>query len=97
MYSDFYEIPLPALRFEKTEEIDKTDKSENDIKRKERRLPNRPRKNQRRQKITTLIHSKESQKDDTQGTKQRFQNRGRHAAKNVNKRFQVQHAEQRLK
>jgi hypothetical protein len=22
VYSDFYEIPLPALRFEKTEEID---------------------------------------------------------------------------
>ncbi len=26
LYSDFYEIPLPALRFEKTEEIDKSEK-----------------------------------------------------------------------
>ncbi len=29
MYSNFYEIPLPALRFEKTEEID-IDKKWND-------------------------------------------------------------------
>ena len=33
MYSDFYEIPLPALRFEKVEETDtkvKNDTEEND-------------------------------------------------------------------
>jgi hypothetical protein len=32
VYRDFYEIPLPALRFEKVEEIDKSenDTEEND-------------------------------------------------------------------
>ena len=35
MYSDFYEIPLPALRFEKVEETD-TKKVKNDTEEKQR-------------------------------------------------------------
>ena len=37
MYSDFYEIPLPALRFEKVEETDTKVKNDTEEK---RRLPN---------------------------------------------------------
>ena len=66
MYSDFYEIPLPALRFEKVEETDtikwKNDTEENDAfqidhvkyTRKRRRLK------QEKQKRKAEIHSPET-------------------------------------
>ena len=66
MYSDFYEIPLPALRFEKVEETD-TKKSE---KRRHRRetTPSKFDKRQRDRKKTTLKGKADSlvRKNDTQ-------------------------------
>ena len=61
MYSDFYEIPLPALRFEKVEETDtikwKNDTEENDA------FQIRPRqkaKIKRRSNKEKQIHSQET-------------------------------------
>ncbi len=96
MYSDFYEIPLPALRFEKTEEIDK--KVRNDIEERNDAFQIDHIKKKRRQKLMTLIHSKETlnhlQKDDTQGTYDASRTTKRRQKKNVNKRFPERHPEQ---
>ncbi len=52
VYSDFYEIPLPALRFEKVEETDTKVQRH----RRERRLPNST--TSKRQKKMTLKEKK---------------------------------------
>ncbi len=74
MYSNFYEIPLPALRFEKVEEINKSERH-----RRERRLLNRPhQRNKKRQKQhTTLVYSEGTQihsQETTRKEHKRFQN-----------------------
>ena len=71
MYRDFYEIPLPALRFEKVEETDKSEKRH----RRERRLPNRP--HQRNKENDAKIDSTETQIHSqvmTRKEHKRFQN-----------------------
>ena len=71
MYSDFYEIPLPALRFEKVEETHRevNDTEENDAR---PRQKYKQKKNVTKGRHTTLIDSKETQNqpqaNDTQGT-----------------------------
>ena len=63
MYSDFYEIPLPALRFEKVEETDMK-KWKNDTEEKQR-LPNSTTSKSR--KKTTLKEKQiHLQENDTQ-------------------------------
>ena len=42
VYSDFYEIPLPALRFEKVEETDTIKVKNDDTEEKQRLFQNRP-------------------------------------------------------
>jgi hypothetical protein len=85
VYSDFYEIPLPALRFEKTEEID-YDKKWKWHWREERRIPNRHTEEEWRQKndyahqINGKDLSIECQKDWHSRNERRFQKREkRHA------------------
>ena len=73
MFSHFYEIPLPALRFEKTEEIAKPIKSENDTEVRNDAFQNQQQKKNDVRKITTLTESTakgpriKRKKDDTQG------------------------------
>ena len=56
MYSDFYEIPLPALRFEKVEETDtkkwkvKTTPKRNDAQRKAESLAQQSQETQKEEK-----------------------------------------------
>ena len=80
MYSDFYEIPLPALRFEKVEETDTkwTNTEENDafLIDQVRRTQEIVRNDAQQRKADSLAG------DDTQRNSKRFQN-------NVNKRFQT--------
>ena len=66
MYSDFYEIPLPALRFEKVEETDtKKWKSENDTEKK-RRLPNSTTSKSRKENDAQRKADSLAKKNDTQ-------------------------------
>ena len=73
MYSEFYKIPLPALGFEKTEEIAKPIKSENDTEVRNDAFQNQQQKKNDVRKITTLNESTakgpriKCKKDDTQG------------------------------
>jgi hypothetical protein len=87
VYSDFYEIPLPALRFEKVEETHKevNDTEENDAR--PRQKYKAERKTSRKGRHTTLIDSK-TQVNDTQAT-HASQTTKRRQKRNVNKRFQV--------
>jgi hypothetical protein len=82
VYSDFYEIPLPALRFEKVEETDTKVKvtpkrmtpSKSTMSEKARIVRNDKRRSAKKSKFTRKKrHAKETK---------RFQN-------NVNKRFQT--------
>ena len=57
MYSHFYEIPLPALCFEKTEEIAKPIKSENDTEERNDAFQNQQQKKNDVRKITMLTES----------------------------------------
>ena len=67
MYSDFYEIPLPALRFEKVEETDtKKWKSENNTEEK-RRLPNSNTSKSRQENDAQRKADSLAKKNDTQG------------------------------
>ncbi len=75
MYSDFYEIPLPALRFEKVEE---TDTKVNDTEENDAFQIAHVRSNKRR----SAKKSRLTRKYDMQRNSKRFQN-------NVNKRFQT--------
>ncbi len=74
MYSKFYKIPLPALGFEKTEEIAKPIKSENDTEERNDAFQNQQQKKNDVRKITMLTESTakdpriKRKKDDTQGT-----------------------------
>jgi hypothetical protein len=69
VYRDFYEIPLPALRFEKVEETDTKEKVKNNTEEK-RRLPNSTtsksrKKNDAQRKADLLArkrHAKKTQK-----------------------------------
>ena len=65
MYSDFYEIPLPALRFEKVEETD-TKKWQNDTEEK-RRLPNSttPKENDAQIQKSRFTRKKTTRKEDS--------------------------------
>ena len=66
MYSDFYEIQLPALRFEKVEETDtKKWKSENDTEEK-RRLPNSTTSQNRQENDAQRKADSLAKKNDTQ-------------------------------
>ena len=66
MYSDFYEIPLPALRFEKVEETDtKKWKSENDTEEK-RRLQNSTTSKSRQENDAQRKADSLAKKNDTQ-------------------------------
>ena len=73
MYSDFYEIPLPALRFEKVEETDtkkwKRHRRENDAQRKADSLAQQSQetKKEKNDARTTLKEKQiHSQENDTQ-------------------------------
>ena len=73
MYSDFYEIPLPALCFEKVEETD-TKKSENDTEEK-KTTPSKIRQNQKAERKTTLTTLREKQIHSQQNdTRRRLKN-----------------------
>jgi hypothetical protein len=75
VYSDFYEIPLPALRFEKVEE---TDTKVNDTEENDAFQIDHVRSTKRR----SVKKSRLTRKNNTQRNSKRFQN-------NVNKRFQT--------
>jgi len=71
VYSNFYKIPLPALRFEKVEETD----TKSERHRRELRSTTSDVRNQKRHegRHTTLIDSNESE-NDTQSKLTRFPN-----------------------
>jgi len=90
VYSDFYEFPLPALRFEKTEEIDK--KWKNDTgERNDAFLHNTPKitTSETRTTLTAklTVHCKDLRIENAERTtlkkEQHFQHRKRHSEINV--------------
>ena len=71
MYSDFYEIPLPALRFEKVEETDtkkwKRHRRETTLKEKQIHSLDKVKKPKEKTTLTTLKEKQNhSQENDTQ-------------------------------
>jgi hypothetical protein len=64
VYSDFYEIPLPTLRFEKTEEID-IDKKSNDTEERNDAFQIDTRKKNDVRKITTLTNQRQGSQHRT--------------------------------
>jgi len=72
VYSDFYEIPLPALRFEKVEETDTKVKRH----RREQRLPNLDHVRSKRKRRSNKEKQIHSQRNDTQKkTQKHFRNK----------------------
>jgi hypothetical protein len=102
VYSDFYKLPLPALCFEKVEEIDI--KSEQKSRRKKRRFPDdtqikRRQRKERRAHFT--IHGKDlriktaEKTTFTEDTTLPENQKNDTQKQNVSKRFPEWHAEQR--
>jgi hypothetical protein len=99
VYSDFYEIPLPALHFEKVEEIDikenRNPEERNDAFQTTRRF------NDVRKRMTRTLHSprqgsqnRNCRKDDSQGRYDASRKtEKRHAETTSNKRFPEWRAE----
>ena len=91
MYSDFYEIPLPALRFEKVEE---THREVNDTEENNARPRQKYKQKEKRHERTTYDAHRQQRNAESTTSKQHARNT--HASRttkrwqkhNVNKRFQ---------